>query len=201
MVLEDDYLYQPRALNDLIAAAETYADASYFGLYAMIGARLPNGSPSEDRVPSEWPDPETKLVNGHPWRRALSTTATFGARAKALVEDRSMMRLALRSGGAWDHTICLMYQGFRPYPMSSLINSLLDQTAAKSWLHRLGVFNARIGLNLYQAARAKYANRRRFVAADPALITHLETLYLAQGTDWRSVAASTQQWMNAEHVA
>ena len=53
-------------------------------------------------------------------------------------------------------------------------------------------------LNFYQVARAlKRSNRRHLVAADPALITHLETSYLARGTDWRSVAARTKQWMNA----
>jgi hypothetical protein len=197
---EDDYLYLPHALNDLIAAAQAFPEASYFGLYALVGSRQPNGSPSEDRIPPRWPEPEPKLVHGHPWRSALSTTSTFGARVKPLVEDRSMMQLAMRSGGAWDHTTCLMYQGFRPYPVSSLVNSFLGSKGAKNWLHRTSILGARMGLNFYQAARSlRRSSRRLLVAADPALITHLETLHLALGTDWRSVALSTQQRMNSEH--
>jgi hypothetical protein len=197
---EDDYLYLPHALNDLVAAAQAYPEAAYFGLYAMIGSRQPNGSPSGDRVPRRWPEPETRFVHGHPWRSALSTTSTFGARVKPLVEDRLMMQLAIGSGGAWDHTTCLMYQGLTPYPVSSLVNSLLERKARKNWLHRVGIFGARIGLNFYQAARSGgRSNRRLLVGADPALITHLETAYLAQGTDWRSVAISTQHWMSSEY--
>jgi hypothetical protein len=200
---EDDYLYLPHALSNLAAAAGACPDASYFGLYAMIGNRQPNGLPSVDRVPKRLPAPQTTLVDGHPWRRALSTTATFGARVRPLLEDRSMMKVAIYSGGAWDHTACLMYQGFQPYPMSFLVKSLIDPEATKSWLHRLCIFYARMGLNFYQLVRAPQESKRRcLMAADPALITHVETPFLAQGTDWQSFAASIQQWMNAEwHMA
>jgi hypothetical protein len=196
---EDDYLYLPHALNGLIAAAEAYPAASYFGLYAMVGSRLPNGGSSDDRVPSEaqWLQAETKLVNGHTWRSATSTTATFGARVRPLVEDRTMMRLAIKAGGSWDHTLCLMYQGFAPYPMSSLVNWILDPAATKSLPQRLAISMARMGLNFYQTARTfGRPNPRLLVAADPALITHLETTFLALGTDWRSIAASTTEWMH-----
>jgi hypothetical protein len=191
---EDDYLYQPRALNDLIAAADAYPDASYFALYAAIESRLPNGERFDDRVPSKWPNPEIKRVNGHPWDRALSTTSTFGARVKPLVEDRIMMHLAIASRGAWDHTTCLVYQGYTPYPMETLTSWFAN--APQNWLSRVGIVGARIGLNCYQAARMVRRPRRKLVAPDPALITHMEVPYVALGTDWRSVAASTQQWVN-----
>jgi hypothetical protein len=196
---EDDYLYLPRALNDLIAAAAAHPEASYFGLYAMVGSRLPNGGSSDDRVPSEdrWPQVDTTMVHGHPWRGAISTTATFGARVGALVADRSMMRWAIRAGGAWDHTLCLMYQGLAPYPIAALNAWLRDPAATKRLPHRAAICMARLCLNAYQAARSiNRSNRRLLVASDPALITYLETDYLARGTDWRSVATSTRQWMN-----
>lgn len=196
---EDDYLYQPRALKDLIAAADAHPEASYFGLYAMVGSRLPNGGSSEDRVPAEdqWPAPGTTLVHGHPWRGAISTTATFGARVGALAADRSMMRWAIRAGGAWDHTLCLMYQGQVPYPIATLARWLRDPTATKRLPHRAAICVARLCLNAYHAARSfNRSNKRLLVASDPALITHLETEFLAHGTDWRSVATSTRQWMN-----
>ncbi|MGD0103345.1 MAG: hypothetical protein ABSC06_04830 [Rhodopila sp.] len=195
---EDDYLYLPRALNGLITATKAFPDASYFALYAMFGSRMPNGDPSTDRIPRQCSESEITIVHGRPWRRTVSTTSTFGSRVKPLIEDRLTMQVAIRSGGAWDHTTCLMYQGLTPYPMSSLLNSLLDPAAKKHWLHRTGIFGARIGLNLYQAVRSrKQSSRRTLVAPDPALITHLETKYLALGTDWRSFARSTQQWINS----
>jgi hypothetical protein len=193
---EDDYLYQPRALNDLIAAADAYPDASYFALYAAIGARLPNGDRFDDRVPSKWSGPEIKQVNGHPWHRALSTTSTFGARVKPLLEDQMLMRLAIASRGGWDHTTCLMYQGYTPYPLATLTDWFSNKP--KNWAYRAGIVSARIGLNCYQAVRTLRRPERKLVAPDPALITHMEVPFVAQGTDWQSVAASTQQWMNGD---
>ena len=191
---EDDYLYQPRALADLVAAATVFTDASYFGLYALIGSRLPNGETFDDvgRVPGNWVDSVPKLVNGHPWRNALSTTSTFGARVGAIVDDRAMMLVAMKSGGAWDHTTCLMYQGHLPYPISSLVGSVRDQPKLAFALRRFGIFTARVALNAYQVSRTiRMAERRRLVAADPALITHLEAAYMAVGTDWPLVARET----------
>jgi hypothetical protein len=78
---------------------------------------------------------------------------------------------------------------------------LFDRTATKSWLRRLGICGARACLNIYQITRFRQRFGRKLVAADPALITHLETSYLALGTDWRSVAMSTQQWMDLECCA
>jgi hypothetical protein len=189
---EDDYLYLPRAFVDLVAAADAFPQATYFGLYALVGMRQPNGVMFDDplRMPSGWSESEVTLVNGHPWRRAVSTTSTFGARVKALVEDYPIMQLAMRSGGAWDHTTCLMYQGFTPYPARSLLNALFAHDVSKSFSRRAGIFAARMGLNLYNVMRILKPSRRRIiVSAEPALITHLETEHLAVGMDWAKVAA------------
>jgi hypothetical protein len=189
---EDDYLYKPRAFVDLLAAAEAFPQASYFALYALIGEREPNGAQFEDvaRIPGGWSESEVKLINGHPWRRALSTTSTFGARVKALVEDYPIMKRAMYSGGAWDHTTCLMYQGFIPYPLKSLLHNLLASQNSGPLLRRVAIFGLRIGLNLYSLMRVLKPSRHRIlVAPEPALITHLETAQLAVGTDWDAVAA------------
>ena len=188
---EDDYLYLPHAFVDLIAAAEAFPKASYFGLYALIGSRQPNGVTFDDplRLPRRWAESEVTIVNGHPWRRALSTTSTFGVRVGPLVEDLPMMKVAMQSGGAWDHTTCLMYQGYTPYPLKSLLGPLFDSKVAGA-PRRAGVFGARMGLNLYSLMRAmKPAKHRILVAPEPALITHLETEHLAVGTDWEAAAA------------
>ncbi len=188
---EDDYLYQPHAFVDLIAAAKALPHASYFGLYALIGSRQPNGVPfGGERIPRAWSESEVTLVNGHPWRRALSTTSTFGVRVKSLVEDYPMMKLAMNSGGDWDHTTCLMYQGFTPYPINALAGLMVDKKASGGIVRRAGVSAARMGLNVYNLMRVMKPSRHRIlVAPEPALITHLETEHLAVGTDWEAVAA------------
>ena len=189
---EDDYLYLPGAFADLMAAANAFPQASYFGLYALIGMRLPNGASFDDplRMPRDWSESDVTLVNGHPWRRALSTTSTFGARVKALVEDYAMMKRAMYTGGAYDHSTCLIYQGFLPYPAGTLVKLLLDRRVAGGLPRRAAICAVRIGLNLYSLKRIlKLSSHRMLVAADPALITHMETEHMAVGTDWEAVAA------------
>ena len=191
---EDDYLYRPRALTDLVAAANAFPEAAYFGLYALMGMRQPNGVLFDDplRMPRGWSDSEITRVNGHPWRRALSTTSTYGVRVKALVEDYAIMKIAMRSGGAWDHTIALMYQGFTPYPANSLFQALISKDSRKGLPRRAAICGARVGLNLYGVLRALKPSRHRLlVAPEPALITHMETEHMAAGTDWHAVAAQT----------
>ena len=189
---EDDYLYKPRAFVDLLAASQAFPKASYFGLYALIGTREPSGKTFEDvvRIPRGWSESDVTLVNGHPWRRALSTTSTFGARVGSLVEDYPMMKRAMYSGGAYDHSMSLMYQGFLPYPARSLLKFLLDRKTPGGLPRRAAICGVRIGLNLYSVMRVLKPSRHRvLVAAEPALITHLETEHLAVGTDWEAVAA------------
>lgn len=200
---EDDYLYLPQAFGDLLKAAELFPQAAYFGLYAQIGDRLPNGNPTDEtRVPASWRESEVTLVNGHPWRRGLSTTSTFGARVKPLLEDRRMMDMAMESGGAFDHTTCLMYQGHMPYPMFALTEPLRSTKDAKDWLRRAAISTVRAGLNGYQAMRKVTGSSiRLLVAPEPALSTHLETAYLASGNDWEAVARSTKEWAQARNLA
>jgi hypothetical protein len=191
---EDDYLYQPHAFVDLLAAVKAFPQAAYFGLYALIGMRQPNGSMFDDvlRMPRGWSDSEITLVNGHPWRRALSTTSTFGVRVKALREDYMIMKRAMYSGGSYDHTTCLMYHGFIPYPAKSLLAALRDGTTGGGFARRAAICGVRIALDVYSLMRVfKPSRHRLLVAPEPALITHLETEHMAVGTDWETLAA---QW-------
>jgi hypothetical protein len=191
---EDDYLYLPNAFLALVTAARVCPDASYFGLYAQIGSKLPSGNPlEENRVPDGWHGSEPIYVLGHPWFRALSTTSTFGGRVRALIEDRLMMQIAMMTGGAWDHSICLMYQGFIPYSAAALREWLRDARTKRSVFYCGALLAARIGLNGYQALRSTIGRtgKRILISPDPALITHLETIHMATGTDWGMVAAGT----------
>ena len=197
---EDDYLYKPRAFVDLLAATRTFPQASYFGLYALMGMREPNGTAFQDvdRLPRGWSDSDVTLVNGHPWRRALSTTSTFGVRVQALVEDYPMMKRAMYTGGAYDHTTSLMYQGFLPYPAKSLVKTLLDKKRGGAFPRRAAICGVRMALDLYSLMRVLKPSRHRILmSAEPALITHLETEQLAVGTDWEEVAAHCEEAVDA----
>jgi hypothetical protein len=188
---EDDYLYLPNAFEALVAASEICPEASYFGLYAQIGRKLPSGHPlEENRVPSTWSPTEPIYIRGHPWVRALSTTSTFGVRVKALLEDRRMMLVAMQTGGAWDHSICLMYQGYNPYDLSAMKEWLREAGPTRSALFRAGVLAARLGLNGYHALRSRLPGMKAkvLISPDPALITHMESVHMATGTDWQRVA-------------
>jgi hypothetical protein len=194
---EDDYLYLPSAIASLAEAAITFPEASYFGLYASIGHRPPEGGTQPDYVPMPraWRDSQPVLVSGHPWRRALSTTSTFGARIGALEEDRQLMRAAMWSGGAWDYTTCLIYQGFQPYPLASMAPLLRQSAGVRDWARRAAICVARAGLDVYQVVRARAGSPRRLlVAPDPALATHLATGHMSLGTDWSRVAEDTALW-------
>jgi hypothetical protein len=202
-IAEDDYLYRPNAFTGLSAAATAFPDAAYFALYAVIGNRLPNGAAPDDKhvpdgctsIPAGWQGSEPLLVDGHPWRRALSTTSTFGARVGPLEEDRLMMFAAMWSGGAWDYTTCLLYQGLRPYTLASVMQFQREMNGLKDGARRAAISAIRIGLHGYQAARALAGRSGRlFVAPDPALATHLESAYLAVGTDWSALAEHTARW-------
>jgi hypothetical protein len=194
---EDDYLYLPTAMNGLRGATQAFPEASYFGLYASIGSRPPEGGtqPEYAPVPSGWHDSEPVLVHGSPWRRALSTCATFGARAGVLNEDRKLFHAALWTGAGWDQTMCLLYQGFLPFNLSLMTEHV--RRARGPWLRSRGVAigTLRAVLSAYQAARIQRgAPARLLVAPEPSLATHLELNHLARGTDWGRVAEDTRRW-------
>jgi hypothetical protein len=201
---EDDYLYRPTALRDLLAAAEAIPEAAYLALYASIGHRPPEGGqqPGYAPVPARWRPSAPVPVNGHPWRRGLSTTWTFGVRMGALREDRPILALSVYTGLAGcDHAMCLLYQGFRPFPWRSLGRDL--RLAGPGGMvrraKRLAIVPVRAAFNVWSYRRA--GRGRLLFAADPALATHLESGHLALGSDWQAVAEDTAAWAAERGIA
>jgi hypothetical protein len=191
---EDDHLYRSNAFQGLLAAANVCPEADYFALYASIGGRAPEGGswPAWAHVPRNWRPLPAISVNRHPWRRALSTTSTFAARAGALRADRAMMEVVMRLGGAWDHTTCLMYQGHTPSSWKTL-HYHYGEDATPKW-KALSVV-VRIALSAWQfLRRLRGAPRRVIIAPDPPLSTHVESGHLAAGTDWAAVTRSCAAW-------
>lgn len=196
---EDDYLYRPEALSVLAAAPAAFPSVDYFALYVSVTAHPAPGTvqPSFAPIPREWRDSEPRLVAGHTWQRAMSTTGTYGATVRALREDNRLLRAALWSGAGWDHTMCLLYQGFQPFPWPAVLNKARGVEAPRplSLVRRarfLVIATIRAALNLWQMVRR--GPRRELVAVEPALATHMENGWIASGTDWTAVAADRAAW-------
>jgi hypothetical protein len=142
------------------------------------------------------------LVNGHPWRRDLSTTSMFGVRMGVLRDDRRTLGLSVYTGLAGcDHAMCLFYQGFQPFPWRSLGRELClaGPGNAVPRAKRFAMVPVRAAFNVWSYCRA--GRGRLLFAADPALATHLESGYLALGTDWQAVAEDTAAWAAARGIA
>jgi hypothetical protein len=198
---EDDHLYRSNAFSGLLASAEGFPTADYFALYASFGRRTPEGAPWPDwaHAPKTWCDTGALSIEGHLWRQALSTTSTFGARVGALREDRGLMEVIMRLGGAWDHTTCLMCQGYAPSSWRAL-DLHYGLNATPKW--RALSIAVRSGLGIWRAIRAlRGAPRRVIVAPDPPLSTHVESEHLALGTDWAAVTHSCMAWARASGLA
>jgi hypothetical protein len=198
---EDDYLYLPDALASLAAAPAAFPEAEYFALYASVGHRPPCGRPQPDfaYVPPAWRDTDPVQVLGRPWRRGLSTTATFGGRVRALREDVWLFNIALFSGSGWDHTWSLLYQGFRPFDWQWLV-AKIKRARSEGTLRvaRQSAISAlRACINVAQSLRIGALgtrSKRLLVTADPALATHLEAEFLARETDWSEIAMDCARW-------
>jgi hypothetical protein len=199
---EDDHLHQPAALTALASAATSFPEYDYFGLYASVDARVPNGAPLPAGlpVPRRWRPSTADLVaaDGHHWRRALSTTSTFAARVGALRADARIHRVGHRGrghAGAHDHSICLAYQGFTPFPWGRPFRHVVAGGAAEPLGRRLkhGVWDLALD-GLAVQARPRH---HQLLGAAPSLACHVEVGYLASGVDWPSVASATEAWAQA----
>jgi hypothetical protein len=199
---EDDYLYLSFAFADLVRVAAQCLEYDYFTFYPLIGYRPPYAGtlPEVIQVPSRWSNSEPVLADGHPWRRALSSTSTFGARVAALRQDGYVLPLCLASAsGSWDHTTCLVYQGFPPFPARAVVEFLMPGAGGVRRRGKLAVA-APIRMVLNLAAIRQRRIGRRLLAPDPPLATHLESRFLAIGWDWAQIARDTMTWAVARGI-
>jgi hypothetical protein len=184
---EDDYLYREDALGSLAAAARALPEAGYLAPYATVGVVMPNGEELHEglRRPRHARSAPAWRIGPHEWRAATSHPSSFAVRLGVLEEDLPLHRLAPRCGGAWDHALCLAYQGRLPYGPPELVSPL--RTPGFAPAHRPKVVARR--LTLLAAAARRRRSGRLLVAPRPALATHLETAVMAAGTDWEELAA------------
>lgn len=207
---EDDYLYVPDALCQLVAGAAALPDADYFTLY---GARAIDVRRS-GRQPVILPEPAAEgtgralEVGEVAWYRAAATTSTFGITRRALTEDVRLLRHYAMTGGAWDSATCKAIQGFAPFTAQRLRRDLLPmgELPLSAWpksIARGAVRIASIPLSMRRPQR-----RRALLGSDPELILHMEapddpprTLSArTRKIDWAAVAAETAVWANDHDI-
>ena len=180
---EDDYLYRPEALGEVVTAARALPRADLFGVYTPDNADWHRRHASQ---PGRRPAPEEFDVGGRAWRRAWDSTSTFGLRAAALREEAWLLRLCSRAGGPWDHACVTAVQGVRPYPLAALHRDLFLRLSRAS----AGRVVSRPLLRAAVDLAATLRRPRTWVAPVVDLATHAEPGYLAPGTDWARVAAA-----------
>lgn len=179
---EDDYVYQPDALEAVRAAARALPSVDYFGVYTPDNAAWHAAARSQ---PARRGPEQTFDVSGRQWRRAWDSTSTFGVRARALREDAALLRRCSRVGDPWDHACVLAVQGVAPYPWSALHTDLFLRPTSASAGRVVTRPLRRAAVDL--AARR---GRRTWVAPVVDLATHAELGQVAPGTDWASLARS-----------
>jgi len=200
---EDDYLYAPDSMQSLVAAAGALPAVDYFCLYASdrFAPTATRRRPAVLAQHRSSGDADAVLANGRRWYGTVSTTSTFGCRVGAIREDQWLHRLCSYSGGSWDHTTCLSYQGYQPFPWRRLFASNHHpeygehlepdaQSGSASVNFAAGIaalWAIRSAINL--AALTRRPGRRRLLfAPDPEAATHMEEPYLAPGSCWSEIA-------------
>ena len=178
---EDDYLYRPEALAQVLAAARALPEADLFGVYTPDNAAWHRRAASQ---PGLRPPEQRYDVGGQAWRRAWDSTSTFGLRAAALRADAGLLRLCSRAGGPWDHACVAAVQGLPPYPVTALHRDLFLRPSRAS----AGRVVSRPLLRAAVDAAALCRAPRTWVSPVVDLATHAEPGYVAPGTDWAALA-------------
>jgi hypothetical protein len=210
---EDDYLYQADGLVKLVEGAGALPRADVFMIYgskavdpAAHGERdmvsLPEGG-------ADHPAAEVTDVGGILWYRAGSTTSTFGLRRRVLREDLRTLVFGALTGGAWDHTSCLLLQGKRPYERGEVRRDLLPfgSLPPAQWPKALArglVRSAAVAVSHRPESR-----RRVLVGSDPELARHMEAGEVAPHrtssrtakVDWAAVAEESAAWGRDHGIA
>lgn len=183
--VEDDYLHRPQALSEVVAAARALADVQYFGTYgiAVGGALQP-----DMRRPRVEPEP-ARVVGDVRWQRGLATTFTYAVRVSALRRDRLLHRATPSLGGAFDYVLGLTYQGLLPYRPRDIAVLLRED---HTWSRRAKLLVWRVGATA--ASQVRRRRPHRLAIADPALSSHMEVGFIADGIDWAAEARDAVAW-------
>ena len=200
---EDDYLYQPHSLLSLVEGARRLPQADYFGLWASFGFLALDGRtlPHQTPVPLNWKESAPVTVDGQVWRRALSTTSTFGVRMSALRRDYFVLALGHLAGlEAFDHAVCLHYQGERPYPWHRLRRDMVfaGKGSGREKFKHFVIAPVRAAMNLWSLRRD--GSGGQLWCSYPAMCAHMEIGEIPRGHDWLAAANDCARWALAHGI-
>lgn len=192
---EDDYLYTEHAFTTLLDGVRALSDGDYFGLYGTnaLETGSPRRRPRSRELPGAADDPDAVRIAGTRWFRMMSTTSTYGVRGDALGADIRLLRFTPYTGGAFDHASCLTVQGMQPYTWGEVATDLLPvRQSPGTWPRAVFRGSTRAIANVL-SHRGEDRHRVMY-AADPEVACHMETPFMASGTDWLEVARKTAAW-------
>ena len=209
---EDDYLYRPNALRQLMLAVTALPDADYLTMYGSSTLDPVRSGPMavERDTPGAAGNPTAISVDDTDWYRASQATSTFGTRLRTLREDLRLLRTWALTGGDWDGATCMALSGYRPYSSADLLGDLFPGAhvplgGKPKAIARGAVRLAATGLSLRPQAR-----HRKIYASDPEHILHMEiwdetTRFIPSertaAIDWESVATQTVEWAAEKGIA
>lgn len=167
-LLEDDYLHLPGSRQALLEGLEI---ADYVTLYDHPDMYHPDGKGMNPFVHGEFPKCSIYLTASTHWRSTVSTTMTFAAHVKTLLEDREIWKLFSKGTTPHDFFSFIMVTG-----QDDMIEA---RRAAKIGAIPL----ARIIAENFFLERKK----RLLISPMPSFATHAETEFLAPLIDWTKV--------------
>ena len=176
---EDDYLWRPDCLTQVVEGAKALPDTAYFAPYALR---------------EDFPTPPTGP--GPSWLPITSTTMTFAGRVAALKQDERFMRLCVKSGAHFDTALFYALAGKPYFTWGQLARDTIEKDSLKGRAKRVARSGVRVAVNL--GTRRRPARQRKIAGAWTNTATHLEADYLAEGYDWTALAAETLTWID-EH--
>ena len=183
---EDDYQFRGETFAAIVAASAALPRVDHFAPYATVGHTMPNGEPLHEGLRRPRLRGETLAVlDGVTWHHATSHTVSFAIRVGALRADRALHLLALRAGGAWDHSMCLACQGRLPFTAREVLDPLPGAPLGR-----------RAKVTVWRLAMSAVALRRRvggahvIAAPRPALASHMEVGLMATGTEWEPLTSA-----------
>ncbi len=186
LLSEDDYLYRPTSLRDLITAAHKRPTRTYYTLYTPDDRAWHASHRSQPEYqPSGGPE---ITINGIGWGRIGHTTSTFAVRGEQLVEDAWAHRLISYAGAPFDSATWHALQSVEPYPWRHLAADLDPHLSVRGVAKVVGKPAMRPIVNLISHYFRQ--DPRRLVAPERNLALHVELDSPTGDYDWAALARS-----------
>lgn len=200
--VEDDYLLLADAFSALADGLEHLSDVDYF---AISGSRPTDMDDKAQRdfhgAPQVWHALPDRQAAGRTWINVMSVTSTFAARVGALRADRDIHELVMRPfrNRFFDHEMCLIYQGVRPYHGKDYFFGLPGDfvPGLRGVARAIRLLPYRFELNA--RARAQTTPHPLYALAPP-MATHLELGVMWPDRDWEAEARDVRDWARAHDI-